>query len=151
MQKKKHTKKLDIESLLQKNVKDLSLSKRKIVLFAQTLVHKPKLIIIDDTFDELDNNYRKKILDFLINTNSTVLFVTNNVEDILLFKKVIIINKGEIISHTDVKKAIKNEQLFIKNNIKLPFLVELSHKLKDYNLIDDVVLDTKEMVDAIWK
>lgn len=144
-------KSLDIEDLLLLNVKDLSISKRKLVSLSRTLISKPRILIIDDSFDELDNSYRKKIINYLKGITSTVIFVTNNEEDILLSDKVIIINDGKIISHIDMKKAIEDERLFTKNNLKLPFLVELSHKLKDYNLIDDVILDTKEMVDVIWK
>lgn len=146
------SKKLDIDTILLKNVDELSLSERKLVSFARSIIHNPKVILIDDSFDELDNYYRNKIIKYLKSLkNKTIIFVSNNEEDVLLADNVIIINNGEIVSNKSLTDSLQDEKIFINNNIKLPFLADLSHKLKDYNLIDNVILDTKELVDAVWK
>ena len=146
------SKKLDIDSLLMKNINELSLSERKIISFTSTIVCEPKLIIIDDSFQELDSYNRKKIINYLKRQNkSTILFITNNEEDILLADNLIIMNDGKIIECMGLKEILNDEKIFIKNDIKLPFLVDLSHKLKSYELIDDIILNKNEMVDTIWK
>lgn len=146
------SKKLDIDSILLNDTKDLSISEKKLVSFATAVVHNPSLIIIDDSFDELDNYYRSKVIDYLKSQkNSTILFITNNEEDILLADNLIIMNDGQVIKYGSMNELIKDENIFIKNNIKLPFLVDLSHKLKSYELIDDVILDIDRMVDEVWK
>ena len=33
----------------------------------------------------------------------------------------------------------------------MPFMIDLSIKLKDYDLVDDVILDMEGMVDLLWK
>ena len=48
------------------------------------------------------------------------------------------------------------QNIIIKDNVlnkiglKLPFMVDLSVKLQDYNLIDSLELDTDRMVDKLW-
>ena len=37
-----------------------------------------------------------------------------------------------------------------KSGIRLPFMVDLSVKLRDYDLIDDVELDMDRMIDTLW-
>ena len=46
---------------------------------------------------------------------------------------------------------LEDENLLTKKGIKLPFIIDLSHKLKLYNLINEVVFDMDEMVDKIWQ
>ena len=48
------SKKLGLNRLLLKDISELSLVERKIVSFCVSIIHNPKLIIIDDAFDELD-------------------------------------------------------------------------------------------------
>ena len=61
------------------------------------------------------------------------------------------LHSGKITENDRVENLIKNEKLFIKNEFKLPFLIELSYKLKAYDLIDELILDYEEMVEKIWQ
>lgn len=146
------SKKLDIEYLLTKQVSTLSLSEKKLVSFASAMVHKPKLIIVDDSFDELDSYYRKKVIYYMRDLKkSTVLFITNNEKYYLIADSLIFIKDGKIEKKGELNDFLEEEKIFVKNNSKQPFLVDLSNKLKVYELIDDVILDMDEMVKAIWK
>ena len=46
---------------------------------------------------------------------------------------------------------MKEDSLINKIGLTLPFMVDLSLKLKYYDLIDDVELDMNRMVDKLWK
>jgi len=59
------TKKLGIDDLLYKEVNTLSHSQKKVVAFAQSIAHSPKLILIDNLFASLDENYKEKIISYL--------------------------------------------------------------------------------------
>lgn len=145
------TKKLDIDDVLSKNINKISQMERKLVCIASALIHSPKLIIIDDCLDDLDNYYRNKIIKYLKEkTNITVLFITNRSKDFLLADNLIFIKDGKIISQCETKEILKDEKIFIRNNVKLPFMVDLSNKLMSYELLDKVILDVDEMVDEIW-
>lgn len=148
----KISKKLNIEDLLFKNINELTLSKKKMVCFASSVIHSPQLVIVDESFDELDYYYRNKIINYLKKMKkSTVLFITNNEEDYLLADNLIFIECGKIVKSGSLSEVVKDSKIFINCDAKIPFFVDLSQKLKLYDLIDDTILDSKEMVDAIWK
>lgn len=145
-------KKLDIHDIVFKNVDELSISEKKLVLFASAVVSEPSILMIDDSFDDLDCYNRKKIMNYLSSkTKSTILFITNRAEDYLYADNILIMNNGKIIINEIAKEALKNDKYFVKNNLELPFLVDLSNKLKSYGLIDDIILDVEKMVNSIWK
>lgn len=149
------TKKLGIENLLYKEIEKLSYSQKKVVAFAKSIIHLPSIILIDNLFESLDLFYRNKIINYLKKITKSkkciVIFTTNNCEDILLSDYLIILKKGKIKKFGETKELIKDENIFIKNKLKLPFIVDLSHKLKAYEILDDVIYDIDEMVDEIWK
>ena len=148
------TKKLGIENLLYKEIKTLSYAQKKIVCFAQSIVNNPKVILVDGLFESLDKFYKKKVIDYLLymkkNKKSIIIFTTNNSEDLLFADNLIIIKNGKILINDELKKLIEDERIFSKNDIKLPFIVDLSHKLKSYELIDNLIYNLDEMVDEIW-
>ncbi len=146
------TKKLEINKILLKNIDDLTSSEKKLTSFAVAIANSPKLVIIDDSLDELDNYNRNKIINYLKKMkDSTILFITNNADDILCADNLILIKNGQIVDSGETKKILENEKQFSKNNIPMPFLADLSHKLKAYNVIDEICLDIDEMVDEVWK
>ena len=149
------SKKLGIEDLLYKDINSLSHSQKIIVSCARSIIHEPKLILLDGIFDSLNKDYKTKIISYLNHLKKskkcTIIFTTNNSEDLSICDNLIILNNGKIVADESVKELLNDEKLLTKNNIKLPFLIDLSHKLISYNLIDNVVDDYDEMVDLIWK
>lgn len=144
--------KLDTGYLLMKNISELKFFEMKLFYFMRGIVHEPKIIVIDDIFDSLSSYYKEKIFNYLKKMNSrTVLFMTSNEEYVLYGENVIIMNNGKIITQSSLQEILNDERKFTKNNLKLPFVVDLSHKLKSYELIDDITLEIDEMVNEIWE
>ena len=48
-------------------------------------------------------------------------------------------------------EVFQNEQALKRIGITLPFMVELSLLLKDYNLVDKIYLDKESLVQYLWK
>ena len=149
------SKKLGIEDLLYKEIETLSYSQKKVVSFAQSIIHEPSVILIDGLFDSLDNFYKDKIVAYLKhlrkNKKSIILFATNNEEDLSFSDSILIIKNGQISINDNFKNFTKNENVFSENDIKLPFIVDLVYKLRIYGLVDDLIYNIDEMVDKIWK
>lgn len=147
--------KLGIDDLLYREVNTLSHSQKKVVAFTQSIVHSPNLLLIDNLFDSLDEHYKEKIVSYLKslkkNKKSIILFITNNGEDYMLADNLIIIKSGKIVEQGELKLLLKNESLFIKNDVDMPFMSDLSNKMIAYELIDSPIYDMNEMVDAIWE
>lgn len=149
------TKKLGIDDLLYREANTLSHSQKKVVAFVQSVVHSPKLLLIDNLFDSLDEYYKGKIISYLKglkkNKKSIILFITNNSEDLMFADNLVIIKGGKIVVQDKLEDMLKNEKLFTKNDIDLPFMCDLSNKMISYELIDRPIYDMNEMVDEIWQ
>ena len=49
------------------------------------------------------------------------------------------------------EEVLLEEKKFNNLGLALPFMAELSIKLKYYDLIDDLIFDMDEMVNKLWK
>ena len=78
----------------------------------------------------------KKILVDLNNTDGlTVINITHNSEELLYGTDIVILNKGKIVDNGETKEVLRHEKSFKKNGLELPFVVDLSYKLKYVILI----------------
>ncbi len=145
---------LDIESLMEKEPHSLSGGQKELVAIASALVLKPKILILDEALDMVDNNRRQDVLNILTNLNNlglTIINITHNSEELLYGSDIIVMNEGKIKDQGPTKELLRKEKLFKNNGLELPFVVDLSYKLKYYDLVDDIVLDMDELVKLIWK
>ena len=81
----------------------------------------------------------------------TIIYLTSDIESAIFGKKIAIIDNQQIIKCDKLKEILSDEKIFKQINQKLPFMADLSLKLKYYNLIDEVILDESKMVDKLWK
>ncbi|NGQ97371.1 ATP-binding cassette domain-containing protein [Brevibacillus sp. SYP-B805] len=93
---------LDIGSFVNQPVRKLSLGQRMRCEVAAALIHKPKLLFLDEPTVGLDVLVKQKIRDFLRNLNetekTTILLTTHDVTDIeALCKRVLVMDKGKLI------------------------------------------------------
>ncbi|NSL52123.1 ABC transporter ATP-binding protein [Calidifontibacillus erzurumensis] len=93
---------LDIEPLLDKPVRKLSLGQRMRCELAAALIHNPPLLFLDEPTIGLDVLVKLKIREFLkeINEkfNTTILLTTHDLSDIeALCERVVILDEGKII------------------------------------------------------
>ena len=143
-----------ISKIINKDISELSTHEKCLVLLTSALLIKPKLLIIDGTFDSLNKTERKKLYDIIIKyreiNNLTVLNITNNLEDSLLGNNIIVLENGEIIANDKVETIFNNKILNEKNS-KLPFVIELSEYLKLYELINQNYYSLEDLVDTLWK
>ncbi len=104
---------LEVEKLLSVPVRRLSLGQRMRLEFVAALLHRPKILFLDEPTIGLDVVAQQKVRDFLFEYNkknqATILLTSHNMEDLLdLAKRVIVIDKGEIIYDGDLKELISH-------------------------------------------
>lgn len=145
---------LKIEELLNLNVNTLSGGEKELVVIASALLTNPKLLILDESFIMLDSIQKEKIFKLLRKINrefkTTIIYLTNDVESIVYGKQIGVISNKQIIKG-NLKDILRDEKLFKTAKQKLPFMADLSLKLKYYGLVDDIILDESKMVDTLWK
>ena len=104
---------LDIEPLLDKPVRKLSLGQRMRCELAAALIHNPPLLFLDEPTIGLDVLVKLKIREFLkeINEkyNTTILLTTHDLGDIeALCDRVIMLDNGEIIYDGELQSLKDN-------------------------------------------
>ncbi len=135
-------KKFEIADWWGKKVEDLSKGMQQKIQFIATVLHDPKLIILDEPFSGFDpinaNIIKDEILNFA-KEGKTIIFSTHRMESVEeLCDHIALINKSEKILEGS-KKAIKEEH---KTNT---FNVE--HRFPLHGLSEDFMVKKEEMVE----
>lgn len=151
--------KFDISTWLNKEISDLSKGMQQKVQFIATLLHQPKLLILDEPFSGLDpinsEMIKQEILE-LHKNGTTIIFSTHRMENVEeICNDIILINQGNIILEgnvNEVKQKFKQHIYHIKINKNLEQLKEIENldiqqsegnsfwiKLKENQTISQVV------------
>lgn len=106
---KKFTELLQLEDLLEKQVKNLSLGQKMRCEIAATFLHNPKIVYLDEPTIGLDvlvkENIRKFIKDINKERNTTVILTTHDLKDIEdVCDRIILLDKGQIIYDGEKQK-----------------------------------------------
>ena len=102
---------IKLEDKIKNKIRSLSGGQRRRVEIARSLLHKPKLLLLDEPTVGLDIGSRQMILDHVKTlckkNNLAVLWATHLIDEIDKGEKVIIIDKGKVLESGDVSKVIK--------------------------------------------
>src|ERR1700704_4931331 len=93
---------LDLEPLLHKPVRNLSLGERMKVEFAAALIHEPRVLFLDEPTIGLDvtmqARIRRFVADYNRTTGATILLTSHYMDDVVaLSKRVIVIHRGRLL------------------------------------------------------
>jgi ABC-2 type transport system ATP-binding protein len=113
------TKMLEVKRLLNVQVRRLSLGQRMRLELVAALLHKPKILFLDEPTIGLDVVGQQKMRDFIYDYNkkhdATILLTSHNMDDVLdLAKRVIVIDKGKILFDGDLRELVNR---FAKDKI----------------------------------
>lgn len=147
---KKFTEILQLEELLKKQVKNLSLGQKMRCEIAATFLHNPKIVYLDEPTIGLDVLVKENIRNFIkeINKekNTTVILTTHDLKDIEdVCDRIILLDKGQIIYDGQKQKfkdeygksiiaefviKHKRERIKEKQNLMFEVLEETENKMK---------------------
>jgi len=148
--KKLNLKKIGDIEFTKLDIKTLILSKLAIIL-----LNNPQIIIIDELNLCFSHQEIIKIMDFLREYQhtyeTTIIYTTTNLEDTIGLDYLYIISDGKIILEGEPLNTLQKDNIINKIGLRIPFMIDLSVKLKDYNLLSDLELDPEGMVDKLWK
>ena len=99
---------LDLEPLLKKQVRKLSLGERMKCELAAALLHRPRILFLDEPTIGLDvtmqTNIRRFVAEYNARWNATVILTSHYMADVTaLCKRVIVINAGKLIYDGDLR------------------------------------------------
>ena len=102
---------IKLEDKIKSKVRALSGGQRRRVEIARSLLHRPKLLLLDEPTVGLDIGSRQMILKHVKTlckkNNLAVLWATHLIDEIDKGEKVIIIDKGRVVESGDVSKIVR--------------------------------------------
>lgn len=146
---------LKIKSIVKKSISDLSYYEKIKVLIAASIVHKPKVLFVDDILRFLNKNEKEEINKLFHKIsdefNLTILFTTSDINDVIDSDNIFVLKDGKVIMNGPFNYIILKDNELSKIGLEIPLMIDLSRKLEFYNLIDKIYYDPDKVVDALWK
>ena len=146
---------LEIKTILGKDVSRLTMFEKVKVLIGASIVHSPKVLLIDDVLRFLNNNEKNDLLKLfkIINSklNISIVYTTSDLNDVIKSQNILLINEGKVVTQDSFSNIILQDNELTKMGFNIPIMIDLSRKLQFYNLVDEIYLDKDKMVDALWK
>lgn len=140
----------DLQNITSKKVSDLNEQDKIKLLFCLKLSSKGDIVIIDNLLNKLNCHNKDIIVKILNKLKIKVINMTNNIEDTLLGENIIIMDKGKIMLNDKKENIFMKYDDIKKIGLDLPFIVDLSIKLKYYGLVNKIYFSMEELIGAIW-
>lgn len=147
--------KFDIKDWWGKKVEELSKGMQQKIQFISTVVHNPKLLILDEPFSGLDPINTNLIKDeiYQLNQNGTsIIFSTHRMEQVeQICEDIVLINKGKVILEGRVDEL---QEKFKENKFKIGFKGNLNKELTSdsFEVLsdndDELIISVKEGHDS---
>jgi ABC-2 type transport system ATP-binding protein len=140
--------------------KSLSGGMKRRLMLARALIHKPKILILDEPSAGVDVEIRRSMWTFLKELNAegvTIILTTHYLEEAeSLCRNIAIVDKGKVIEQTSMKQLlarVSQQTLILESSEKLPEIPTtlgfLLTKLDDYLL--EVVLESDINITQVLK
>ena len=147
------SKRFKIENILDKEPSLLTESEKVKVAIASSLIHSPKILLLDETINKLTDTYKKLVFKLLKEYQKeeklTIILITHNLEETLFSDRIIVLEDGKIIKDGS-KEEIYQDDYLERKGFDLPFVVKLSQNLILYDLLDKVYFSEKEVMNKLW-
>lgn len=147
-------KKLNINKLKKQPLTSLTIQDKIKVKLALSLIKEIKILLLDDILVEFNHKDKTSIVDLLKdfqqNNDITIIMTTSNLEETLESNYLYIINNNNIELEGSPLDVLQKDNIINKLGLDLPFIVDLSVKLRDYDLISNIELSSERLVDKLW-
>lgn len=146
---------MDMNYILDKRIKELGNFDKIKTLLALALIHSPKIVYIDDVF-RLLREEESRVLNQLLRKmvslyEVSVVSTSSNLGDSLYADKVILLDNAKLSLEGSFDEIITKDNQLAKAGIVIPKMIDISLKLKFYELLDEIILDEKALVNKLWK
>lgn len=146
---KKILKDFNLYSCIHKSPLNLTTTQKCKLSIIKAIMLKTKILLIDNIFTKFNKedtiNTIEKLRDYSKKYNITVIIASMDSDLVFYFEKIIILDNKKVIFND----SYLDEDLYRNNNLQIPFVCELSDKLKLYNLINNDIYDFDGLVNEI--
>ncbi len=129
----------------------LSGGQKQRVAIAGILAMEPDCIVLDEPTAMLDPKGRQEVLDAIIKLNKenniTVVLITHYMDEAVLADRVVVMDKGKILTEGTPREVFAQVQLLKKHRLDVPQATELAYKLQCSGVkIDKIPLTEQECI-----
>ena len=112
---------LGVSHLANRPPHKLSGGEKRIVSFAGVLVREPEVLALDEPSAGLDPRARRRVINFLRNTEKTIILATHDLDMALdVCEKAIILSEGSIVCEGGLPELFMNREILEANGLELP-------------------------------
>ena len=137
------------------NIEELPLAIFIKFQIALSLIRIPKILLIDSINLYLSKKEKLGIIELLKRYQKrfsiTIIMTTSDLNDTVNLDYLYIISNGQITLEGKPIEVLKKDNVLNKLGLNIPFIIDLSVKLQDYDLLDKIELNMDRMVDTLWK
>ena len=149
-----YSKKVGLESMLDKEPGSLSGGQKQRVAIAAVLAMKLNIIIFDEATSMLDpkgkEDIKRVMRELHEDSEMTIISITHDIEEVLQSDECIILNEGEIYSVGKPQEVFKNVEELRKIKLDIPFALKAKHLFKNNNIkLNSDNLD--DMAEELWQ
>ena len=145
---------LFLDDILDKKISELTYFEKIKVLIAVSIVHRPKVLFLDDIFIGLTEEEKEKIILMLKRTirefEMIVISTSSSLSDCIYSDAILVMDDGVIKYSGSLEDILVHDNELTKLGIDIPVMMDMSLKLQFYDLLDKVILNAEEMVDELW-
>jgi len=145
---------LEIRDIVNVKNRKLSTYQKVLVLIGASIIHNPRILFLDDVFrnltDEESVSLFKVLKKIVLKRDLTVIYTTSNLLDVLEADRALVMDGGKILFDDKPTAILELDNELAKIGIAIPTMIDLSMKLKFYNLVDKIYLDPDKVVDQLW-
>lgn len=126
----------NLDSILDKDPYKLSLGEKQLVVLCSVMVLDLDILILDNALCRMNKSMKEKVLKYFTKLKKkkvTIINFTSDVSEIIGSDYTILVDK-KLVFNKKTKEVIKDNKLFEDNNLRLPFLLDITNKLKYYEI-----------------
>ena len=126
-------KKVDMINYENNDTYQLSLGQKQRINIASVLAVKPKYILLDEPTTMIDSYGKEKIYEIIRELKKegfTIIYVTNNINEILISDRIIMIENKKIKTSFKKEEILENIELLEASEIRVPEIIYIILRLK---------------------
>ena len=141
----------DLTPILNKNISSLDLSSIIYLKVIASLLNNDGIIVFDDVLSYLEENKKRIVIDYLKKNDITFINITSDTEEILLADYLIVLTNSGVAIEGKTSTVLNEDKLLRRLGFSLPFLFDISLKLKSYDISNKIYSNIDGLVNELWK
>ena len=145
---------MDTFKITEKQINKLNTTEIILLEIIKAILKSNEIVVIDNMDQYISNKELPSIYEFIkrviFKFKLTFIITTTSLEQALQTDELYVMKDGVVLLHGDPLTVLQNDNIINKAGLNVPFMIDLSVKLRDYELIKNVELNKERLIDTLW-